>query len=123
MFFVWFKRFLDESDSVKDDQRCRRPISSRTPEIIEKVRNFMANDRCASLRLMDYSLSTNKEKIRTILHEDLGKKEVCAKFVPHLTSEQNAMRNAHCRYINSTAENDPNFLRSIVTSNETWCFQ
>ncbi|GFW72079.1 uncharacterized protein TNCV_4789671 [Trichonephila clavipes] len=34
--FVWNKRFLEEKDAVEDDQRSGRPISSRTPEIIEK---------------------------------------------------------------------------------------
>ncbi|GFX73703.1 putative DD34D transposase [Trichonephila clavipes] len=39
------------------------------------------------------SLNINKESIRTILHEDLA------------------------------TENDPNFLKSIVTGDETCCFQ
>ncbi|GFU90892.1 protein GVQW3 [Trichonephila clavipes] len=67
--FVWHKRFLDGCDAVEDDQRSGRPISSRTPEIIEKVKNFVANDRCASLRMMVDSLNINKETIRTITHE------------------------------------------------------
>ncbi|GFY06270.1 protein GVQW3 [Trichonephila clavipes] len=74
--FVRHKGSLDGSDTVEDDQRNRRSISSRTPEIIDKVRNFVANDRCASLRMMADSLNINKETIRTILHEDLGKAKV-----------------------------------------------
>ncbi|GFV64333.1 protein GVQW3 [Trichonephila clavipes] len=95
--FVWHKRFLDRSDAV-DDQRSGRPISSRTPEIIEKVQNFVANDRCTSLRMMIDSLNINKETSRTILHENSGKTKVCAKFVPHtLSPEQKAMRIAHAK--------------------------
>ncbi|GFS62229.1 FLJ37770-like protein [Trichonephila clavipes] len=102
----------------------KKLISSRTPEIIEKVRNFVANDPCASLRLMEDSLSTNKETIRTTLHEDLGKTKVGAKFVPHtLNSEQKAMRNIHCRDIISVAENDSNFFKFNATGDEFWCFQ
>ncbi|GFV98634.1 protein GVQW3 [Trichonephila clavipes] len=71
--FAWYKRFLDGRDRVEVDQRSGRPISSRTADIIEKVQNFAENDRCALLRLMEDSLSTNKETIRTILHEDMGK--------------------------------------------------
>ncbi|GFW72369.1 protein GVQW3 [Trichonephila clavipes] len=59
--FMWYKRFLDESDAVEDDQRIGRPISSRTPETIEKVHTFVANDPCASLRMMVDSLNINKE--------------------------------------------------------------
>ncbi|GFT48274.1 uncharacterized protein TNCV_4708451 [Trichonephila clavipes] len=39
--FVWHKRFLGVSDMVEDDQYSGRPISSRTSEIIKKVRNFL----------------------------------------------------------------------------------
>jgi len=40
--------------------------------------------------LIKDALNINKETIRTILHEDLWKTKVCAKFVPHsLTNEQN----------------------------------
>ncbi|GFW15539.1 FLJ37770-like protein [Trichonephila clavipes] len=74
--------------------------------------------------MMADSLNINKEAIRILLHEDLGKKKLCANFVPHtLSSEQKTMRNAHCRDIILAAENDPNFLKSIVTGDETWCFR
>ncbi|GFV60565.1 hypothetical protein TNCV_3472001 [Trichonephila clavipes] len=33
------------SDAVENDQLSGRPVSSRTPEIIEKIRHFVANDR------------------------------------------------------------------------------
>jgi hypothetical protein len=122
--FLWHKRFLDGRDTLEDDKHTGRPSSSRTPEIIEKVRDFVANNRCASLRMMEEALNINKETIRTILHEDLGKTKVCAKFVPYtLTNEQKSKRSAHCRDIISAAENDPDFLKSIVTGDETWCFQ
>ncbi|GFT34462.1 protein GVQW3 [Trichonephila clavipes] len=72
--FVWHNRFLDGRDAVEDYQRSGRPISLsfRTPEIIEKVRDFVARDRCVSLRMMTGSLNFNKETVLTILHEDLG---------------------------------------------------
>ncbi|GFS96455.1 uncharacterized protein TNCV_17761 [Trichonephila clavipes] len=38
--FVSHKCFLDRRDVVEEDQRSEKPITSRTPEIIEKVRNF-----------------------------------------------------------------------------------
>ncbi|GFV07855.1 hypothetical protein TNCV_306031 [Trichonephila clavipes] len=48
-------------DAIEDDQRSGRPISRRTPEIIDKVRNSVVNDRCAALRMMTDSLNINKE--------------------------------------------------------------
>ncbi|GFY26208.1 uncharacterized protein TNCV_355241 [Trichonephila clavipes] len=51
---------------------------------------------------------TNKETIRIILQEDLGKTKVCAKFDPITsTPEKKAMRIVHCRDIIPAAKNDP----------------
>ncbi|UYV82258.1 hypothetical protein LAZ67_21001480 [Cordylochernes scorpioides] len=114
--FIWHKHFSDGRNTLEDDKHTGRPSSSKTPESIEKVREFVANNRSASLRMMAEVLHINKETIRTILHEDLGKTKVCAKFVPHtLTGEQKSLGIAHCSDIISAYENDSNFLKSIVT--------
>ncbi|EGI62804.1 FLJ37770-like protein, partial [Acromyrmex echinatior] len=92
--FEWHKRFLEGRETLEDDKKSGRPILVRTPEMIEKVRDFVANfDRNASLKMMEEALNINRETIRTILHEDLGKTKVCAKFVPHtLRSDQKLAR-------------------------------
>ncbi|KAG5335161.1 SETMR methyltransferase, partial [Acromyrmex heyeri] len=83
------KRFLEGRETLEDDKKSGRPILVRTPEMIEKVRDFVANDRNTSLKMMEEALNISREMIRTILHEDLGKTKVCAKFVPHtLRSDQ-----------------------------------
>ncbi|EGI67627.1 FLJ37770-like protein [Acromyrmex echinatior] len=87
--FEWHKRFLEGRETFEDDKKSGRPILVRTPEMFEKVRDFVANDRNASLKMMEEALNISRETIRTILHEDLGKTKVCAKFVPHtLRSDQ-----------------------------------
>ncbi|KAG5323518.1 SETMR methyltransferase, partial [Acromyrmex heyeri] len=122
--FEWHKHFLEGRETLEDDKKSGRPILVRTPEIIEKVRDFVANDRNASLKMMEEALNISRETIRTILHEDLGKTKVCAKFVPHtLRSDQKSARINYSRDIVAAAENNPNFLKSIVTGDETWCFQ
>jgi len=121
---VWHKRFLNGRESLEDDEHTGRPISIRKPETIEKVRDFVVSDRNASLKMMKEALNINRETIRTILHEDLQKTKVCAKFIPHtLTDEQKSVRVGHSRDVVAAARNDPNFLKSIVTGDETWCFQ
>ncbi|KAG5347257.1 SETMR methyltransferase, partial [Acromyrmex charruanus] len=118
--FEWHKRFLEGRETLEDDKKSGRPILVRTPEMIEKVRDFVANDRNASLKMMEEALNISRETIRTILHEDLGK----TKFVPHtLRSDQKSARINYSRDIVAAAENNPNFLKSIVTGDETWCFQ
>ena len=84
--FEWYKRFVDGRESLEDDKHTGRPISTRTPEIIEKIRDFIANDRNAPLKMTEEALNINRETIRIILHEDLGKTKGSAKFLPHTLS-------------------------------------
>lgn len=122
--FEWHKRFLEGRQSLEDDERVGRPITIRTADSIQKVQEFVSNDRNATLRMMEEALNINKEIIRQILKEDLGKTKVCAKFVPHtLTQEQKLMRLEHSREIVRAANNSSTFLKSIVTGDESWCFQ
>ena len=49
---------------------------------------------------------------------------VCAKFAPHtLKPHEKDLRIQHSRDIFKKAKNNRNFLYSIVTGDETWCFQ
>ena len=50
--FLWHKCFLEGRERLEDNNREGRPISARTPEMIKKVRDFIANDRNASLKMM-----------------------------------------------------------------------
>ncbi|KAG5316656.1 SETMR methyltransferase, partial [Acromyrmex insinuator] len=102
-------------------------LATHSPDAFAyQCKDFVANDRNASLKMMEEALNISRETIRTrsILQEDLGKTKVCAKFVPHtLRSDQKSARINYSRDIVAAAENNPNFLKSIVTGNETWCFQ
>lgn len=122
--FIWHKRFSEGRESVDDDERPGRPRDARTPENIQKVREFIAEDRNATTRMIAEALGISHETARVILTEDLQKKKVCAHFVPHtLRDYEMDTRVDTCRDIVAAAGNDPNFLNSIVTGDETWCFQ
>ena len=65
----------------------------------------------------------NRETIRQILVEDLGKRKVASRFVPHaLSDDQRYERVQYAKDIKSARRNK-NFLNSIVVENETWCFR
>ena len=64
--FEWHKRFLEGRETLEDDKKSGRPILIRTSEMIEKVRDFVANDRNASLKMMEEALNISRETIRII---------------------------------------------------------
>jgi hypothetical protein len=57
------------------------------------------------------------ETIRQILHEDLGKGKIWAKFVPHrLTDEQKQRRLTSGQGFIQTCQNNPNFFIAFFSS-------
>ena len=73
--------------------------------------------------MMADEFGVNRETIRQILVEDLGKRKIASRFVPHSFDDQ---RHEHVQYakdIIKTARRNKNFLNSIVAEDETWCFR
>jgi len=69
------------------------------------------------------SLNIPKTVVLRILKEDLGKRKLCARFVPHfLTPEQRDDRVTSCQDIIVMVDADKNFFNKIITGDETWCF-
>jgi len=68
-------------------------------------------------------VNIGKDTVRKIVVEDLPKRKICSRFVPHsLTPEQTDRRIAACRDLIATADSDPYFFKEIVTGDEMWCF-
>jgi len=68
-------------------------------------------------------VNTGKDTVRKIVVEDLRKRKICSRFVPHsLTPEWKDGRIAACRYLIATIDSDPDFFKKTVTVDETWCF-
>ena len=122
--YDWFKRFRDGKETTEDEPRSGWPLTSRTPDMIERVRQMLAQDRRVTLRLMAEELGISKDTVHTIVHEDLGKQKICSRFVPHeLTDEQKAERMETSGDFITMCDENPSFLRTIVTGDETWRYQ
>ncbi len=53
----------------------------------------------------------------------MNRGKVCSRFIPHfLTTEQKQVRLICTWDFVETADGDPNFLKSVVSGNESWCY-
>jgi hypothetical protein len=69
------------------------------------------------------SLIIPKTVALRILKEDLGKRKLCASFVPHsLTPEKKEDRATSCQDIIAMADADKILFKKIIKGDETWCF-
>ena len=70
-------------DDLNDDPRPRQPEASNRAELVEKVHEIIAIDANFTVRILAEELNSSYCTIYTILIEDLGKRKLCARFVPH----------------------------------------
>lgn len=91
--FEWYSRFKSGRESLEDDSREGRPSTSNNDENVELVRVALSHNRRLSVKMLSEQLQISQGSIHTILCEVLGKKKLCAKFVPHtLTVAQKERR-------------------------------
>jgi len=122
--YEWYTRFKNGREDINDDAHTGRPKSTINENSIEVVRNFIKHEPKSSVRYMEMELNIPKSTIYRILTEHLGLQKVCARFVPHkLTDDQKMLRIQHSKDIIKEAKKNQNFLYSIITGDETWCFQ
>jgi len=87
--FKSYSRFRDGRELVKDDERGGRPKSNRTEVNIAAVADLVKSDRRIAKLMIAESLNIPKTVALRLLKKDLGKRKLCAQFVPHsLTPEQ-----------------------------------
>ena len=122
--YEWFKHFREGKETTEDEPRSGRPSTSRTPEIIEKVQQMLAQDRQQTLRLIAEELSISTDTAHTIIHEDLGKQKICSRIVPHKpTDQQKPKRMKTSGDFISMCDQDPLLLENFVMGDETRCYQ
>ena len=84
--FQWFSRFKVRRTSSDDNERSNRPVSSSTPEMIERVCQIIHEDRCRTNDEVSMVVGISQGTCYKILIEDLKMRHVASKFVPRLLS-------------------------------------
>lgn len=118
----WFAKFRTGHMSTNNDERRGRPKEAVTPENIKTIHKIILNDRKVKLIEIADTLKISKERVGHILHEYLGMRKLCAKWVPReLTIDQKQQRvddSEQC--LELINRNKSEFLRRYVTMHETW---
>jgi len=106
----WYSRFRDGRELVEDDERGGCPKWTGTEVNIAAVADLVQNDHQIPSRMIAESLNITKTVVLWILKEDLGKRKLCASFVPHsLTPEQREDQVTSCQDIIAMADAEKNF--------------
>lgn len=118
----WFKRFQDGQAEPLSQDRSGRPSTSTSDDNKTKVDSLVRENRRITIREIAEHVGISIGSVSSIM-ESLGYQKVCARWVPHLlTDEQRQNRVSACLQWRSRLrrEGPDNFLRRIVTCDETW---
>ena len=114
--------FKDGRESVESDPCSGRPATRRTPENVERVRAIINRDRQLAVQELEADVGTLKTTVPKILTQDLDMKHV-AKFTTQLLlTEHQEHHAAVANDLIQTVTNDPDFLRKVITRDESWVY-
>ncbi|KAM5248787.1 protein GVQW3 [Ctenodactylus gundi] len=119
--FDWHKRFKEGREDVRDDARSGRPVTHRTDENIQKVRDLVYSNRQLTVRMMAEELNLDKETVRLILKENLKMRKVSARVMSGILKDEpkSGKLNFQSDLSKKTRKNS-SCVRRKATSSETW---
>jgi len=96
-----------------------------TPEIIDQIHELILEDRQISAKSIAEQLGISRERIGSIIHEDLEMRKLSAKWVPkYLNVDEKRQRCRSSEQLLDFFRRDPNdFLPRLVTMDETWLYR
>jgi len=95
-----------------------------TPEIIDQIHELILVDRWISANSIAEQLGISRERVGSIIHENLDTRNLSAKWVPQcLNADQKRQRCQSSEHVLEFCQRDPNyFLSRFVTMDETWLY-
>jgi len=92
-----------------------------TPETTDKIHELILEDCRISVKSIAEQLGISRERVGSIIHEDLDMRNLSAKWVPKSQNanekRQRCQSSEHLEFF----RRDPNdFLSRLVTMDETW---
>ena len=94
--FRWVKAFKAGKFSVEDDTRPGRPKTSVTKANIAAVKIVFEQDARLSVKDIASCTGISEGSVQTILKKRLDLRKVCARWVPHLLTEEQKTQRFKC---------------------------
>ena len=120
--FRWVKAFKAGKFSVEDNTRLGRPKTSVTKANIAAVKILVEQDARLSVKDLTSCTGISEGSVKTILKKRLDLRKVCAKWVPHLlTEEQKTQRLKYAQELLKTYKScNSRVISNLLTGDETW---
>ena len=120
--FRWVKAFKAAKFSVEDDTRPGSPKTSVTKANIAAVKIVVEQDAQLSVKDIASCTGISESSVQTILKKRLDLRKVCARWVPHLLTEEQKTQRLKCARELLKTYNGCNIrvISNLQTGDETW---
>ena len=121
--FRWIKAFNAGKFSVEDDTHSGRPKAFVTKANIAAVKIVVQQD--VRLSVIDIAICTgiSEGSVQTILKKRLDLRKVCARWAPHLLTEQKTQRLKSAWKLLKTYKGcNSQVISNFLTGDETWVY-
>jgi len=120
----WVPQFKRGDFSTCDAPHPARPKTVTTPEITDKTHELIVEDRRISAKSIAEQLGISRERVGSIIHEDLDMRKLSAKWVPKCPkADQKRQQCQSSEQLLEFFRRDLNdFLSRLVNMDETWLY-
>jgi len=110
--------------STCDAPRPGRTKTVTTPEIFDQIQELILGDERISAKSIAEQLGISRDRVGSIIHEDLDMQKLSTKWVPIcLNADQKCQWCQSSEQLSEFFQCDPNDLLSrLVTMDETWLY-
>jgi len=106
---IWVTQFKRGDFSTCDAPRPGRPKTVTTQEIIDQLHELILEDRRISAKSITEQLGFSRERVGSIIHEDLDMRKLSAKWVPKcLNADQRRQQCQSSEQLLQFSPSDPN---------------
>ena len=91
----WVAQFKSGDFSTCDAPRPGRPITLTTPEISDQIHELILEDRRISAKSIAEQLGISRERVGSIIHEDLNMRKLSSKWVPKCLKADQKLQRCH----------------------------
>jgi len=120
----WVAQFKRDDFSTCNAPRPGRPKTVTTTKIIDQIHELILKDRRISAKSTTEQLGISRERVGSIIYEDLDMRKLSAKWVPkYLKADQKRQSYQPSEQIWEFFLRDSNnFLSRLVTMDKTWLY-
>ncbi|UYV80655.1 hypothetical protein LAZ67_19001267 [Cordylochernes scorpioides] len=122
----WRSLFLEGRQNVHDDERSGRPVTATDNAAVAAVRNVVEADRRVTIDeimiRLPPGIEIGRSSIGTIMSDVLNFRKVCARWVPHLLSENHKQQRMEAAraFLEMHRRDGYQLFSRIVTGDESW---